>query len=83
MKYYAIEEVVVYGSQVSRPLFVVEKEETTKDIHEETPLFSILTKYGECEVIRAYAELETSPKSRIDGSMNVKPIMSVVVLIKE
>ena len=32
MKYYVIEEVVDYGSQVNKPLFVVEKEEIAKDI---------------------------------------------------
>jgi len=32
MKYYIIEEIVNYGSQVSKPLCVVEKEEIAKDV---------------------------------------------------
>ena len=32
MKYYVIEEIVAYGNQVSKPLFVVEKEEIAKDV---------------------------------------------------
>ena len=32
MKYYVIEEIVEYGSKVSRPLYVVEKEEIAKAI---------------------------------------------------
>lgn len=32
MKYYIIEEIVEYGLQVSKPLFVTEKEEIAKDI---------------------------------------------------
>lgn len=32
MKYYVIEEIVPYGVQCSRPLFVVEKEEIAKDV---------------------------------------------------
>lgn len=32
MKYYVIEQIVAYGSQVNKPLFVVEKEEIAKDV---------------------------------------------------
>ena len=32
MKYYVIEEIVDYGSRVSKPLCVIEKEEIAKDI---------------------------------------------------
>ena len=32
MKYYVIEEIVVYGSQTAKPLCVVEKEEIAKDL---------------------------------------------------
>lgn len=32
MKYYVIEEIVPYGTKVSRPLCVVEKEEIAKDV---------------------------------------------------
>ena len=32
MKYYVIEEIVEYGSQISKPLCVVEKEEIAKDV---------------------------------------------------
>ena len=32
MKYYVIEEIVEYGSQVSKPLCITEKEEIAKDI---------------------------------------------------
>ena len=32
MKYYVIEEIVAYGTRVSKPLCVVEKEEIAKDI---------------------------------------------------
>lgn len=45
MKYYIIEEIVEYGTQVSKPLFVVEKEEIAKDIIKQ---YSGLT-YIECE----------------------------------
>lgn len=32
MKYYVIEEIVEYGSQVSKPLCITEKEEIAKDL---------------------------------------------------
>ena len=32
MKYYLIEEIVEYGSRISKPLYVVEKEEIAKDL---------------------------------------------------
>lgn len=45
MKYYIIEQIVDYGSRVSKPLFVVEKEEIAKDI---VKRYNGLT-YIECE----------------------------------
>lgn len=45
MKYYVIEEIVAYGSQISKPLCVVENEEIAKDI---VKRYSGLV-YFECE----------------------------------
>ena len=32
MKYYVIEQIIEYGSRVSKPLFIVEHEEIAKDV---------------------------------------------------